>query len=255
VGRQTFEAELFDPAHPSVIEHGEFSISELPPDELALLRPGAIFYWMIGYRDLSTRQRRRESIIWISRSGRMGQDKFQATLNHIETIWNDLIADADAVSQRERFGEEQRTVTAEVHTQEEDRFVAQQGNVLLVEEEDKERALNAHELFLRGYDVIEATNAVEALTKMEQQHVDLVVLDVTMPDVDGATLLNQLRQITPDVPIVWVSGHGYHALDGTSVKGKRPNVLRKPFRPDELLTAVNDAMLVQAFLRDNWRRR
>jgi hypothetical protein len=60
------------------------------PDGLALLRPGAAFYWMIGYRDLGSRQRVRESVIWMRRSGRMGQDKFRAALDHVETIWSDL---------------------------------------------------------------------------------------------------------------------------------------------------------------------
>jgi hypothetical protein len=87
VGTETFEAQLFDPTHPSIIEHAEFSISELSPDGHALLRPGAVFYWIIGYRDLGSRQRMRESVIWMRRSGRVGQDKFQATLSHIEEIW------------------------------------------------------------------------------------------------------------------------------------------------------------------------
>ena len=87
VAPETFEAQLFDPKTPSVVEHAEFSRSELSPDGLALLRPGAVFYWIIGYRDSGSRQRVRESVIWMRRSGRMGQDKFKSALDHVEMIW------------------------------------------------------------------------------------------------------------------------------------------------------------------------
>jgi CheY-like chemotaxis protein len=249
VGSESFEAQLFDPAHRSVVEHAEFSIRELPPDGLKLLRPGAVFYWMIGYRDLGSRQRKRESVIWMRRSGRMGQDKFQAALEHIETIWNDLISDADAVTQREAsVGVEM----AEAATGEEGRFVAQQGKVLLVEDEDRERAFNAHGLASRGYDVIEASNGVEALTKLEQQHVDVIVLDLAMP-LDGLTLLEQLRKVTPKVPVVLISPSGYaDVLEEALARKEWPNILHRPFDPDELFTVVAHAMPIA---RDDWRRR
>lgn len=87
IGSDTFQAELFDLAHPNIIEHAEFPLSELPADGRALLRPGAVFYWMIGYRDEGTRQRTRESIIWMRRSGIMGADKFKAALESVNRTW------------------------------------------------------------------------------------------------------------------------------------------------------------------------
>jgi len=72
--------------------------------------------------------------------------EFQAAVEHIEAIWNDLISDADAVSQREASV---HVEMAESAMGEQDRFVAQQGKVLLVEDEDKERAFNARTRFAR----------------------------------------------------------------------------------------------------------
>jgi hypothetical protein len=134
VGRESFEAQLFDPAHPSVIEHAEFSISELSPDGLALLRPGAIFYWMIGYRDFGSRQRMREPVIWMRRSGRMGHDKFQSTLDHVEAIWTDLTGQGTVpvVERKER----RREALTDLG----------QSTVLLVEDEERRRALNVRGL-------------------------------------------------------------------------------------------------------------
>jgi Peptidase family M20/M25/M40/Peptidase dimerisation domain len=87
VGESTFEAQLYDPAQPNSVDHGEFLISDLPDDGRALLRPGATFYWMIGYRDEGTRQRRRESIVWMRRSGKLGVEKFQAALESVNRTW------------------------------------------------------------------------------------------------------------------------------------------------------------------------
>jgi hypothetical protein len=87
VGPDSFEAQLFDPGQPGIIEHAEFAKSELPPDGLTLLRPGALFYWMIGYRDRGSRQRTRESVIWMRRTGRMDAAAFDAALGHVEDIW------------------------------------------------------------------------------------------------------------------------------------------------------------------------
>jgi two-component system cell cycle sensor histidine kinase/response regulator CckA len=175
----------------------------------------------------------------------MGQDKFQATLGHIETIWTDLVSDADAVevSQRERVGEEHRTLLAEPG-----RYLleGQQGTILLVEDEERERAVNAHGLASRGYGVIEASNLNEAMTKLEQQgrDVDVVVLDVVMPDMDGATLLKQFRQVNRDVGVVLISSTDDEVFMRLA-KGERPNILQRPFGLEELITVVHQAMPVR----------
>ena len=78
-----------------------------------------------------------------------------------------------------------------------------QGTILLVEDEDGLRALNARGLASRGYTVLEAGNGVEAIEALGQarQRVDLVVSDVVMPEMDGPTLLKELRRRDPNVKI------------------------------------------------------
>ena len=69
------------------------------------------------------------------------------------------------------------------------------GVILLVEDEEGLRALNARGLASRGYTVLEASNGVEAIEVLEKQgSVDLVVSDVVMPEMDGPTLLKELRR-------------------------------------------------------------
>ena len=74
-----------------------------------------------------------------------------------------------------------------------------QGTILLVEDEEGLRSLNARGLRSRGYSVIEASNGVEAMEALEEKNgaVDLVVSDVVMPEMDGPTLLKAMREPQP----------------------------------------------------------
>ena len=87
------------------------------------------------------------------------------------------------------------------------------GTILLVEDEEGLRALNARGLTSRGYTVIEAGNGVEAIEALDRAgHVDLVVSDVVMPEMDGPTLLKELRRRDANVKIIFVSGYAEEAF-------------------------------------------
>ncbi len=75
-----------------------------------------------------------------------------------------------------------------------------QGTILLVEDEEGLRSLNARGLRSRGYSVIEASNGIEAMEALEEKNgaVDLVVSDVVMPEMDGPTLLREMRTRNPE---------------------------------------------------------
>ena len=90
-----------------------------------------------------------------------------------------------------------------------------QGTILLVEDEEGLRSLNARGLRSRGYSVIEASNGVEAMEALEQKNgaVDLVVSDVVMPEMDGPTLLKTMRGRNPDLKIIFVSGYAEDAFE------------------------------------------
>jgi len=100
VGNERFTAQLVDPSAPATVDVAEFSLGELSTDGRALLCPGAMFYWMIGYRDLSSGQRIRESQIWMRRTARLAEPVFNATLEHINGIWSKLDGDHSTTGQR-----------------------------------------------------------------------------------------------------------------------------------------------------------
>jgi len=119
-----------------------------------------------------------------------------------------------------------------------------QGTILLVEDEDGLRSLNARGLRSRGYSVIEAANGVEAMEALEQKNgaVDLVVSDVVMPEMDGPTLLKEMRSRNPDLRIIFVSGYAEDAFEKSLPENQQFAFLPKPFTLSQLVAAVKETM-------------
>ena len=119
-----------------------------------------------------------------------------------------------------------------------------QGTILLVEDEDGLRALNARGLASRGYTVLEAANGVEAIELLDKRgsSVDLVVSDVVMPEMDGPALLKELRRRDPTVKFIFVSGYAEDAFAKSVPEGDMPDFLPKPFTLKQLVAAVKETM-------------
>ncbi len=116
--------------------------------------------------------------------------------------------------------------------------------ILLVEDEDAVRALNARMLVSRGYTVHEAASGVEALDIFLQNdgQIDLVVSDVVMPEMDGPTLLGELRKRNPNTKVVFVSGYAEEAFRKNLPEGEGFQFLPKPFTMKQLVETVKAAM-------------
>jgi two-component system, cell cycle sensor histidine kinase and response regulator CckA len=119
-----------------------------------------------------------------------------------------------------------------------------QGTILLVEDEDPVRAVNARALSARGYTVLEAASGVEALQIIEESAtpVDLVVSDVVMPEMDGPTLLRELRTRYPDLKVIFVSGYAEDAFKKNLPEGESFNFLAKPFSLKQLVETVKQTL-------------
>ena len=119
-----------------------------------------------------------------------------------------------------------------------------QGTILLVEDEDGLRSLNARGLRSRGYSVIEAANGIEAMEALEEKDgaVDLVVSDVVMPEMDGPTLLREMRKRNPNLKIIFVSGYAEEAFDKSLPENEQFAFLPKPFALSALVEKVKETM-------------
>ncbi|MCK4494118.1 MAG: response regulator [Methylococcales bacterium] len=113
--------------------------------------------------------------------------------------------------------------------------------ILVVEDSLVTRKVIARTLTARGYQVIEASNATEALANLEQKNPDLILLDIILPgDKNGYEILEEIKgkPMFKKTPIVMLTSR-----DGLfdKLKGKASSAneyLTKPFQPDELLTVV-----------------
>ena len=117
------------------------------------------------------------------------------------------------------------------------------GTVLLVEDEDSVRRFAARALRRQGYDVLEAGNGVEALEVVGKHSgpLDIVVSDIVMPEMDGPTLLKELRRSSPDLLFVFMSGYADDAL-ATLKSDEEFMFLAKPFQLTELVATVKEAL-------------
>ncbi len=119
-----------------------------------------------------------------------------------------------------------------------------QGTILLVEDEEGLRALNARGLTSRGYTVLEAGNGIEAIEVLEKSDrpVDLVVSDVMMPEMDGPTMLRELRSRHPNLKIIFMSGYAVDAFEKSLPDLGQFAFLPKPFTLKDLVTVVKETL-------------
>jgi two-component system cell cycle sensor histidine kinase/response regulator CckA len=118
------------------------------------------------------------------------------------------------------------------------------GTVLLVEDEEAVRKFAARALASRGYEVLEAASGREAIDILEETKasVDLVVSDVVMPEMDGPSLMRELRKRDPGLKIIFVSGYAEDAFAKNLPEGERFTFLPKPFTLKELIETVKAAI-------------
>lgn len=116
--------------------------------------------------------------------------------------------------------------------------------VLLVEDEDGVRMSGVRLLTSRGYTVHEASSGIEALEIFKDlgSSVDIIVSDVVMPEMDGPTLLGEVRKVRPDVKFVFVSGYAEDAFAKNLPEDAQFGFLPKPFTLKQLATVVRETL-------------
>ncbi|MGI9465466.1 MAG: cell cycle histidine kinase CckA [Aestuariivirgaceae bacterium] len=123
-----------------------------------------------------------------------------------------------------------------------------QGTILLVEDEDAVRSFASRALASRGYTVLEADSGETALelAKEHDGEFDLVLSDVVMPEMDGPTLLKELRAHGINTKVVFISGYAEDAFEKNLEGQEDFAFLPKPFSLKQLAGAVKDAMASQS---------
>lgn len=116
--------------------------------------------------------------------------------------------------------------------------------VLVVDDAGVVRRMSFRTLSEAGYRVFEAAGAVEALEVIEMLHghLDLVLVDVIMPEVNGVDLVRMIHERWSEANILFMSAYPAEILASEGLEDLRVRFLAKPFTRDELLAAVSQAI-------------
>ena len=93
-----------------------------------------------------------------------------------------------------------------------------------------------------GYDVIEASSGSQAVEMYQSGRPDMVLMDITMPDMDGIAALKEIRAIDPDAKIAMVTAMGQQSMVMEALKSGAKDFVIKPFDQDRVLEAVKKMM-------------
>ncbi len=112
--------------------------------------------------------------------------------------------------------------------------------ILLVEDEENIRSIIKLNLELENYEVVETGNGLEAIKFSQEQHFDLIILDVMLPEVDGFSICEQVRLKNSEVGIIMLTAKDTPADRVQGLKRGADDYLTKPFNLEELLLRVNN---------------
>ena len=124
------------------------------------------------------------------------------------------------------------------------------GRVLVVEDEVYVRDSLTEILRERGYDVVEAGTAADALRVLAHTPIDVVLTDFRLPGADGLALVKQAQAASPDVPVVVLTGQGTIASAVECLKSGASDYLLKPADPEALEVALERALSGRALRRE-----
>lgn len=114
--------------------------------------------------------------------------------------------------------------------------------LLIVDDDAAVRDSLAEWLRASGYAVLEARDGEQALSRLDQNDIDLIISDGQMSPMDGYQLLNRVRVEYPELPLVMMSGYGSIDKAVTAMKNSAAHYLAKPINTDELLMVLQDCL-------------
>jgi len=120
--------------------------------------------------------------------------------------------------------------------------------VLLVDDEEKFLNVLSQRLGTRGVDADTATSGEEALTKIRNKNVDVIILDVMMPGLGGIETLKRIRKENPEVQIIMLTGQGTVEKAVKAMKEGAIDFLEKPADIEKLIEKIEKASQKKSLL-------
>ena len=129
----------------------------------------------------------------------------------------------------------------------------EKNRVLLVDDEEEFVRALARRLRTRGLEVEITGDGESAVEKVKQNGIDVVVLDLAMPGIDGLETLKRLREVNQDLQVVLLTGHGSIKSGVEAIKGGAVDFLEKPAEFSELLAKIKEASAQHTLLIEKRR--
>lgn len=125
------------------------------------------------------------------------------------------------------------------------RFLGHEERILVVEDDDAVRRMTREFLQLRGYTVLEARSATDAIQFVEshKEAIDLVLTDVVMPGMKGRELIDRLAKLRPGLKVLYMSAYTEDDAINIGILNPGTAFIEKPFGPDELAGKVRDVLM------------
>ena len=114
------------------------------------------------------------------------------------------------------------------------------GKILVVDDAMFQRQMLIK--LLHEFEVIEAGTGEIAVKKYFDEGADLILMDITMPDMDGIEAVKKIRELDKDVPIIMVSAMGQKMKVIEAIEAGATSFIVKPYKPEQLMSAVHSVM-------------
>lgn len=114
--------------------------------------------------------------------------------------------------------------------------------ILLAEDDCFVRDATVAILEYGGYRVITAENGQDAVRLFKENRVDMLLMDVMMPVMNGVEAYRMIRETRPEIRVLFTSGYTAEVLDREMIEAKDVRLLHKPIPPDTLLKAVREIL-------------
>lgn len=110
--------------------------------------------------------------------------------------------------------------------------------VMVVDDAAFMRVRAAKVLQDNGHQVMEAENGADAVRKYREWQPDVVLMDITMPEMDGLSALKEIRKLDPLARVAMVTAMGQQAIVMEALKAGAKDFVLKPFQPERVLSAL-----------------
>ena len=109
---------------------------------------------------------------------------------------------------------------------------------ILVVDDDNMNLARTRIILGKEYDVVLADSGIQALAKVQNEKVDMVLLDIDMPGMNGIETFERMKKASVAVPVIFLTASGLEEDVQNAIKLGAVNYLKKPYRPEELIKRV-----------------